>query len=83
MGFTQTLWKDPKFGALSFMTQYSYVFRSPWYVAAGQPASAQTNMVFVDRSAILLHRFGSHDQVNQLSWSRADTSAEKCQFFEI
>jgi hypothetical protein len=48
MGFTQTLWKDPKFGALSFMTQYSYVFRSPWYVAPGQPASAQTNMVFAD-----------------------------------
>ncbi len=48
MGLTQTLWKDPKFGAVSLMTQYSYVLRSPWYVAAGQPASAQTDMVFVD-----------------------------------
>ena len=48
MGLTQTLWKDAKFGALSLMTQYSYVFRNPWYVAAGQPASAQTNMVFAN-----------------------------------
>ncbi len=48
LGLTQTLWKDAKYGAVSLMTQYSYVFRSPWYVAAGQPASAQTNMVFVD-----------------------------------
>lgn len=48
MGVTQTLWKDAKYGAVSVMTQYSYVFRNPWYVAAGQPASAQTNMVFAN-----------------------------------
>ncbi len=53
LGLTQTLWKDAKYGAVSLMSQYSYVFRSPWYVAAGQPASAQTNMVFVDVPFIL------------------------------
>jgi hypothetical protein len=48
MGLTQTMWKDPKFGAVSLMTQYSYVLRNPWFVATGQPASALTNMVFVN-----------------------------------
>ena len=47
-GLTQTVWKDAKYGAVSFMTQYSYVLRNPWFVAAGQPASALTNMVFVN-----------------------------------
>ena len=47
-GLTQTMWKDAKFGAVSLMTQYSYVLRNPWSVAAGQPASAHANMVFVN-----------------------------------
>jgi len=33
-GFNQTLWKDPKYGALNFMGQYEYLLRSPWYWAA-------------------------------------------------
>jgi hypothetical protein len=41
-GFTQTFWKDPKFGALALMGQYSYLTRRPW---SGQPGSAQANMV--------------------------------------
>ncbi len=72
MGLTQTLWKDAKFGALSLMTQYSYVFRSPWYVALGQPASAQTNMVFVNLRYTLARR-APLNQVRGLSWSRPDT----------
>ncbi len=47
-GFAQTFWKDPKYGALTFMFQYSYVTRNPWYVnyAKGQPSNAHLNMVF-------------------------------------
>ncbi len=47
-GFSQTFWKDARYGALALMGQYSYVFRNPWAVASGQPAQARTNMVFLD-----------------------------------
>ncbi|MFB3920145.1 MAG: hypothetical protein ACE145_00400 [Terriglobia bacterium] len=45
-GFNQTIWKDAKWGAVNFMGQYSYVTRSPWSVATGQPKEANINMVF-------------------------------------
>ncbi len=48
-GFNQTIWKDPKFGALNFMGQYSYLARNPWYVAPANPpnpSNASVNMVF-------------------------------------
>jgi hypothetical protein len=45
-GINQTLWKHAKYGALIFMGQYSYLTRSPWYVASGQPANASINMLF-------------------------------------
>jgi hypothetical protein len=47
-GIIQTFWKDPRYGALSFISQYSYLSRNPWYVATGTPESARTNMVFLD-----------------------------------
>jgi len=45
-GFAQTFWKDPKYGALTLMGQYSYVVRNPWSVANGQPEDAHLHMVF-------------------------------------
>jgi len=45
-GFNQTIWKDAKWGAVNFMGQYSYLTRSPWYVASGQPLNANINMLF-------------------------------------
>jgi hypothetical protein len=47
-GFAQTLWKNPKYGALTFMGQYSYLQRNPWYVATGQPKEAHLNMAFLN-----------------------------------
>lgn len=47
-GVIQTFWKSPRYGALSLITQYSYLTRNPWYVPTGQPANANLNMVFVD-----------------------------------
>jgi hypothetical protein len=47
-GINQTFWKNPNYGALSFIGQYSYLFRDPWYVAAGAPRNAHNSMVFLD-----------------------------------
>ena len=48
IGFTQTFWKDAKYGALSFIGQYEYLTRNPWYVATGQPKSAHDNAIYLD-----------------------------------
>jgi len=49
-GLAQTFWRNPKYGALTFMFQYSYLTRSPWYVnyatVPTPPANAHLNMVF-------------------------------------
>ena len=46
LGFTHTFWKDPRYGALSLMGQYSYLVRNPWAVAVGQPRKAQEDIVY-------------------------------------
>ena len=46
-GINQTLWRDPKYGALQLAMQYSYVLRHPWSIAPGAPADANLNMVYV------------------------------------
>src|SRR5262245_45831111 len=45
-GFARTFWRDPAYGALQLMTQYSYIFRHPWYVAPAQPGDANLNMLY-------------------------------------
>jgi hypothetical protein len=52
-GLTQTFWKDPKFGALQTILQYSYVSRDPWSVATGQPGNAHAHMIFADLRYVL------------------------------
>ena len=47
-GFTHTFWRDPNYGAMQFMVQYSYLVRHPWYVAPGQPGAANLNMLFLN-----------------------------------
>jgi hypothetical protein len=47
-GFAHTFWRDPAYGALQFMTQYSYVIRHPWFVAPGQLGDANVNMVYLN-----------------------------------
>jgi hypothetical protein len=44
----QTLWRDAKYGAVNLMFQYSYLTRSPWYVAADAPKNASENLAFFD-----------------------------------
>jgi hypothetical protein len=47
-GLHYMLWRNPNYGDIRIMTQYSYVSRAPWFVAAGQPSLAHTSMVYVD-----------------------------------
>ena len=50
-GFNQTIWKDPKWGAVNFMGQYSNLSRNPWYVAPANPSNpsnSSLNMVFLN-----------------------------------
>jgi hypothetical protein len=48
LGFTHTFWKDPRYGALSFMGQYEYAIRNPWYVPANAPKNAHDNTVYLN-----------------------------------
>ena len=48
VGFNQTFWRDPKYGALNLMGQYSYLTRNPWSVAPGNPINAKLNIVFLN-----------------------------------
>jgi len=41
---TQTLWKNPQFGALLLINDSSYTTRSPWFVAVGAPKNAHMFM---------------------------------------
>ncbi|HXI39541.1 MAG TPA: hypothetical protein VNH83_06165 [Bryobacteraceae bacterium] len=52
-GLTQTFWRDPRYGALQLMLQYSYVLRYPWFVASGAPKDAHASMVFVNLRYLL------------------------------
>src|SRR5271154_603188 len=42
-----TFWKHPRYGALQFYTQYSYLTRAPWFVAPGEPKNAHLSMVYM------------------------------------
>ncbi|HWZ45675.1 MAG TPA: hypothetical protein VNW97_19525 [Candidatus Saccharimonadales bacterium] len=53
LDWTQTLWKSPQHGALLFITQTSYVTRSPWFVAAGAPKNAHLALGYVSLRYVL------------------------------
>ncbi len=48
IGFTDTFWKDAKYGGLAFMAQYSYFTRNPWFVAPGAASDTHMNMVMLN-----------------------------------
>ncbi|HLY97808.1 MAG TPA: hypothetical protein VKT33_01960 [Candidatus Angelobacter sp.] len=53
LGWTQTFWKHPQYGALQLMTQASYLTRSPWFVAAGAPKNAHLFLGMVNIRYVL------------------------------
>ncbi|HSM85707.1 MAG TPA: hypothetical protein VLT16_06125 [Candidatus Limnocylindrales bacterium] len=48
IGWIQTFWKNPQYGAFQLITQASYLTRSPWFVPANQPKNAHLGMGWVD-----------------------------------
>ena len=53
LGVTQTIFRDPRTGALQVLAQYSNVARTPFSVPAGTPSHASLNMVLIDVRYIL------------------------------
>jgi hypothetical protein len=47
-GTNTTLMRDPKWGALNLMFQYSYLQRNPWLAAIGAPSNAHADMGFLN-----------------------------------
>jgi hypothetical protein len=47
-GFNQTMWKNPRYGAINLMGQYEWLERDPWYVAVGAPKNTHDNTIYVN-----------------------------------
>ena len=45
-GFNQTMWRNPRYGAINVMGQYEYLTRNPWYVALGSPKNTHDNTIY-------------------------------------
>ena len=47
-GFNQTVWGNPRYGAINLIGQYEYLTRNPWYIAAGSPDQTHDNTIYFD-----------------------------------
>ena len=47
-GFNQTMWKNPRYGAINFMGQYEWLQRDPWFEALGSPKATHDNTIYVN-----------------------------------
>ena len=52
-GVIPTLWSSENYGKFQVITQYSYLTRSPWSVAPGEPENAHLSMVYAGIRYIL------------------------------
>jgi hypothetical protein len=52
-GAVQTIWRNPRFGAVQFFYQYAWFFRNPWSVAPGAPKSAHQNAIWFNARYVL------------------------------
>jgi hypothetical protein len=46
-GFHYMMWRNPNYGDIRLMTQFSYVSRAPWYIGTG-PGTAHMGMVYIN-----------------------------------
>lgn len=53
VGWIQTFWKNPQYGALQLITQGAYLTRAPWFVPNGAPKNAHLGMGWVDMRYVL------------------------------
>lgn len=47
-GFNQTMWRNPRYGAINLIGQYEYLMREPWYVAPNSPKGTHDNTIYFD-----------------------------------
>jgi hypothetical protein len=47
-GFNQTMWANPRYGAINLIGQYEYLTRAPWYVAPKSPDATHDNTIYFD-----------------------------------
>jgi hypothetical protein len=47
-GFNQTMWKNPRYGAVNLMGQYEWLQRDPWFVAIGSPKATHDSTIYVN-----------------------------------
>ena len=45
-GFNQTIWSNPRYGAINAMGQYEWLNRVPWFVATGTPKGTHDNTIY-------------------------------------
>jgi hypothetical protein len=45
-GFNQTIWANPRYGAINAMGQYEWLSRNPWFVAANAPKGTHDNTIY-------------------------------------
>jgi hypothetical protein len=53
IGFIPTIWSSPNYGELQFISQFSYVVRTPWCVAPGQPKNAHIFITYLNLRYII------------------------------
>jgi hypothetical protein len=53
LDWTQTFWRNPQYGAVQLVTQWSYLTRAPWFVAVGAPKNAHLFMSYVSLRYVL------------------------------
>ena len=51
--WTQTFWRNPQYGAVLLVTQFSYLTRAPWFVATGAPKNAHLAMGYLSIRYVL------------------------------
>jgi hypothetical protein len=47
-GFNQTIWRNPRYGAINVMGQYEWLMRDPWSVAAGSPKATHDSTIYTN-----------------------------------
>lgn len=47
LGYAHTFWRDPNYGGLQLIGQYSHLVRHPWSVPVGQPSDARANFIYL------------------------------------
>jgi hypothetical protein len=45
-GFNQTMWANPRYGAINLIGQYEYLTRNPWFITG--PDQTHDNTIYFD-----------------------------------